>query len=86
MARVNVYLPDDLAEEARAAGLNVSNIAQEALRRELTARHTSAWLERVRRLPPSAVTHDEVLTALDAVRSEVGDDWPDPAGDPVGDR
>ena len=31
MARVNIYLPDDLARRAREADLNVSGIAQEAL-------------------------------------------------------
>lgn len=80
MARVNVYLPDELAEEARAAGLNVSNITQEALRRELTGRRTSAWLGKVSRLPRSGVTHDEVLHALDDARAEAGDDWPGPRG------
>lgn len=77
MARVNVYLPDDLAAEARAAGLNVSSVAQEALRRELAGPRTSGWLDRIRRLPPSGVTHDEVIDAIDAVRSEEGDTWPD---------
>ncbi len=37
MARVNIYLPNDLAEEAKAAGLNISGIAQEALRAELAS-------------------------------------------------
>ena len=58
MARVNVYLPDELAEEARAAGLNVSNITQDALRRELAARRTSEWVARVSKLAPTGVTHD----------------------------
>ena len=35
MARVNVYLPDDLAAEVRASGLNVSQVTQEALRAAL---------------------------------------------------
>jgi post-segregation antitoxin (ccd killing protein) len=73
MARVNVYLPDDLAEGARAAGLNVSNIAREALRRELAGRQTSAWLDLVRRLPATGVSHETALAAIDAERDEVGD-------------
>lgn len=72
MARVNVYLPDELAEEARAAGLNVSNITQDALRRELTTRRTSAWVARVSKLAPTGVTHEQVIEALDAVREEMG--------------
>ncbi|MGH9104018.1 MAG: type II toxin-antitoxin system CcdA family antitoxin [Acidimicrobiales bacterium] len=77
MARVNVYLSDDLAEEARAAGLSVSGILQEALRRELAGRRTTAWLETIRDLPRSGVTHDEAIDALDTARAEAGDDWPE---------
>lgn len=72
MARVNVYLPDDLAEEARAAGLNVSNITQDALRCQLAARRTSAWVARITELPPTGVAHEQVIEALDAVREEMG--------------
>ena len=70
MARVNIYLPDDLAADAKAAGLNVSQVAQEALRAELSGRRTTAWLADVRRLPATDVSHDDALAALDAARSE----------------
>ncbi|MHB1500639.1 MAG: type II toxin-antitoxin system CcdA family antitoxin [Candidatus Dormibacteria bacterium] len=76
MARVNVYLPDDLAEAARAVGLNMSNVTQQALRRELACRDGTAWLQRVRRERPAGVPHQLVLTELDAARQEAGDDWP----------
>lgn len=33
MARLNVYLPDDLAAQAKAAGLNLSAVTQEAVKR-----------------------------------------------------
>lgn len=81
MARVNVYLPDELADEARSAGLNVSNITQEALRDRLAGRRTSAWLDHVRAERPAGVTHEEVIAALDAVRTEAGDLWPEPSDD-----
>lgn len=71
-----MYLPDDLADEARRSGLNISNVTQEALRRELAGHRTSEWLAQVRRLPRPGVTHEEVLRALDEVRAEAGDDWP----------
>ena len=75
MARVNIYLPNELAEEAKAAGLNISGIAQEALRTELAARRVSVWVEAVSRLPATGVTHEEVLAALDEARAEIwGDD------------
>lgn len=72
MTRVNVYLPDDLAVAARDAGLNVSQVTQVALHRELGRRATSAWLAEVRGLPPSKIRHADVIAALDAVRDELG--------------
>jgi post-segregation antitoxin (ccd killing protein) len=72
IARVNVYLPDDLAERARAARLNVSAIAQEALRNRLAREATDRWLERVRALPRHEIEHASVIEALDAAREELG--------------
>jgi post-segregation antitoxin (ccd killing protein) len=70
VARLNVYLPDELAAEAREAGLNLSAVTQEAVRRSLGARSTDAWLATLRPPPSHRVTHDSVLDALDAVREE----------------
>jgi post-segregation antitoxin (ccd killing protein) len=75
MARVNIYLPNDLAEEAKAAGLNVSGITQEALRAELDKRRVSDWLDEILSLPATGVTHEQVMTALREARAELwGDD------------
>ena len=79
MARVNIYLPDDLAKRAREAELNVSGIAQEALERALSINATNAWLESVLADPPLAglgLTHADVIAALDEVRAEAGDEFP----------
>jgi post-segregation antitoxin (ccd killing protein) len=35
---VNVYLPDDLAERAKAAGVNISALTQDVIRSALAAR------------------------------------------------
>ncbi len=70
MARVNVYLPDDLAARAKEADLNVSSLTQKAIEQALAARSTNAWLQCVRQLPPSGVTHEQVIEALDAAREE----------------
>lgn len=43
-AQINVYLPDELAENARLAGLNVSALTQAAAAAELQRRGTDAWL------------------------------------------
>jgi post-segregation antitoxin (ccd killing protein) len=72
MARVNVYLPDDLAESARSAGVNVSAITQEALRATLASSHTDRWLKRLQQRPRVDVDHELVLGALDQARDELG--------------
>jgi post-segregation antitoxin (ccd killing protein) len=71
MARVNVYLPDGLAHRAKDAGLNVSNLTQEAVRSALSAQKTEEWLEEVTALPPTGVSHAAVLAALKEAKNEV---------------
>jgi post-segregation antitoxin (ccd killing protein) len=73
MARVNVYLPDELANEARDAGLNISGVAQDALRRALASRETESWLDRLDAGPSVAIDHASVLRAIDEARDELGD-------------
>jgi len=73
MARLNVYVPDDLAERARHAGLNVSALVQSAILVELNHRATAAWLDGLPR-PARQPTHEAVLAALAAARGEFGSD------------
>jgi post-segregation antitoxin (ccd killing protein) len=70
MARLNVYLPDELALRVKGADLNVSAITQQALEQALAGRATNAWLASLRDLPPTGVTHEQVIEALDAAREE----------------
>lgn len=71
VARLNVYLPDDLAAEAKKAGVNVSAVAQKAVRRSLAARATNHWLDTLEKSSGSAqVSHDHAMKALDATRNE----------------
>jgi post-segregation antitoxin (ccd killing protein) len=72
MPRVNVYLPDDVAAAARAAGLNVSALTRQAIVDALARRATDDWLDSLAS-GESGVTRDEVLAALDAARDELGD-------------
>jgi len=46
MARVNISMPDELIEQARAAGVNVSQLAQHAVTAELTRLSKRAELDR----------------------------------------
>ena len=71
MARLNVYVPDDLAKAARAAGLNVSALTQAAIDRALAAKATNDWLASLPRVQTGA-THEQVITALDEAREELG--------------
>lgn len=77
MARVNIYLPDDLAKRAREADLNVSGIAQAAIERELRVRDMRVWLDEVRADPPlRGWTHEDMIAALGEVRRDAGDEFP----------
>jgi post-segregation antitoxin (ccd killing protein) len=72
MARVNVYLPDELADAARSAGLNVSSLTQDALRRALAGRRTAEWLRSLDGLPTTEVRHEDAMAALHDARDEMG--------------
>ncbi|MDP8977551.1 MAG: type II toxin-antitoxin system CcdA family antitoxin [Actinomycetota bacterium] len=72
MARVNVYLPDDLADAARKADLNVSGITRAALTSALAEGDTNRWLDTIARIHPTKVTHAQALEALHAARDEMG--------------
>ncbi|ULE34697.1 type II toxin-antitoxin system CcdA family antitoxin [Mycobacterium sp. IDR2000157661] len=71
MARLNVYVPDELAERARALGLNISALTQAAISAELERSGTEAWLDRLEARGTGA-RHDDVLDAIDAARDEFG--------------
>jgi post-segregation antitoxin (ccd killing protein) len=73
MARLNVYVPDDLAERARRAGLNISALAQAAILAELDKHATAAWLDALPH-PARRASHRAALTALDAARGDFGSD------------
>lgn len=68
---MNVYVPHDLAERARARGLNVSALTQAAIAAELENSATDAWLDQLE-TRASGAGHDDVLDALDAGRDEFG--------------
>jgi post-segregation antitoxin (ccd killing protein) len=71
MARVNVYLPDDLAAEAKAIGLNVSNLTQEALRSALATSRVDEWLDEVTAMRPLGISHHAVTVAVAATKDEL---------------
>jgi len=70
MARLNVYVPDELAERAKAADLNISALAQAAIADELQRRATNSWLDALP-APRGTVSHRAAIDALDAGREEL---------------
>jgi post-segregation antitoxin (ccd killing protein) len=72
MARVNVYLPDDLADAARAADLNISSLTQDAIRRELQQSGIAEWVQAILGLRKLGLTHTAVQEAVDLARDEFG--------------
>jgi post-segregation antitoxin (ccd killing protein) len=72
MARINIYVPDELARAAKEAGLNVSRLTQAALSDALAATDTDRWLESVPRSPSTHISHADAIAALDAARDELG--------------
>jgi len=71
MARVNVYLPDDLAVQAKDAGLNVSSLTQDAVRSALSAVETEEWLSRVGTLSPTRIRHRAVMSAVSEAKDDL---------------
>jgi post-segregation antitoxin (ccd killing protein) len=73
MARVNIYLPDEMAAAAREAGLNVSALTQQALADALARRATDAWLASISTPTSKRASHEEAMAALAGAREELGD-------------
>ncbi len=65
-----MWVPDELAEQARSVGLNVSALTQSAIREELSRHATDAWLAT---LPaPRGIDRETAAAALDEARDEFG--------------
>lgn len=71
MSRVNVYLPDDLADEAKKAGLNISSLTQEAIRSSLALHSLARWQHRVAELDSPGVSHSKVIDAVKSAKDEL---------------
>lgn len=71
MSRVNVYLPDELAEEAKKAGLNISSLTQTAIRSSLAAHNLAIWQQQVAKLDTPGVSHELVIDAVNAAKDEL---------------
>jgi post-segregation antitoxin (ccd killing protein) len=71
MARVNVYLPDDLADQAKEAGLNVSSLTQDAVRSALSASQIEDWLSQVGALSSLGIEHDAVMAAISGAKDDL---------------
>jgi post-segregation antitoxin (ccd killing protein) len=72
MARISVYLPDDLAEATKRADLNVSRLTQAAIRSALAAADTNAWLDQLDSLEPVDLPPERAVEAVRATREDFG--------------
>lgn len=72
MILVSLHLPDDLVEEARAADLDISGLAQDAIRRALDARAVNEWLDDLESLPSLGMDPAIVKEAVRAAKDEFG--------------
>lgn len=71
MARVNIYLPDDTAEAARRAGLNVSRLCREAVEVALRQARQRAWLAALQDREPIELDSGVVLAAVREARTDL---------------
>lgn len=68
----NVYLPDDLAGEAKKAGLNISSLTQDAIRSALSAQKLTLWQQQVSELGPPGISHESVIEAVSRPKGNSG--------------
>ena len=74
MTKVEIILPDELAQEARSAGLLGGGSAEEMVRRELRFRKTKPLFEMIEKLhalnlPP--MSEGEIQAEVNAVRAQM---------------
>lgn len=71
MARVNVYIPDELANEARQAELNVSGLTQAAIQEALNEKSVGQWLDKIALRKPTGISHRIARSAVNAAKGEL---------------
>jgi hypothetical protein len=59
-----------LRERAAAAGVTLGEYVLELIRKDLRKPSRAEWLTRLRALPPAGISHEEMLSGLDAQRAE----------------
>ncbi|APE36957.1 antitoxin [Nocardia mangyaensis] len=68
MARLTVYVPNEMAERAGTAGLDVSALTQRAIVAVLEENATATWLAGI--TDRHEVRHDGVRSAIDVGRDD----------------
>lgn len=72
MPKVSIYLPDALYQDARAQGLPLSSVAQQAIEKALAAAHTRDWVAGVRARAPRYHRVIDTPALLDSAREGFG--------------
>jgi len=71
MAHIDIYLPDDLVTEAKAHGLNLSGLTQDALRSAIAASRVDECLDDVAAMRSLGIADVDVAAAMEEARDEV---------------
>ena len=72
MVLVSLHLPDDLVEQAQAADLDMSQLAQDAIRRALDDRAVNEWLDDLASLPSLGIDPAVVKEAVRSAKDDFG--------------
>ena len=59
-----------LRRRAAAAGMTLSDYVLELIRKDLRKPSEAEWLARLRTLPPSGISHEDVIREIDEGRAE----------------
>ena len=71
MVQLIIDLLEKLAQKARESDLNVSQITQEALHRELAVRQTNHLLDTIAASRTASVPHEVISAAVDEAKNDL---------------
>lgn len=72
MPKVSVYLPDELYARAKARGLPLSALTQQAIEQALSRSALAEWVDQARRRPRRTTAEFDTASLMDEVRDEFG--------------
>ena len=71
MVRLTIHLSEKLAQQVRESDLDVSQIAQEALRHEVAVRQTNHMLDTIAASRTASVPHEVISAAVNKAKDDL---------------